>query len=944
MSKIKSVSSIILIAMLLVLTPFNASFIAKAEETSSAQQNAQELKLKDASFLGQFEVEVEPKGTVANIEKIKINDVEQEAKSSKWLAFNGGYYLDKDNNKIIMNEPSDGASFTVVMKSGSIYNYEYKRNAKKGKRFELKTSENKGDDSSKPDTGNKDQETTNNDVNNLKVNDYSTFSDFMLNLEPKEAINQIKEIQFNRAVQEAKTSKWLAFNGGYYLDKEKSAIIMNEPRDGALISITLNSGKTYNYKYVRSNKVGQRMVEQTDETVNSTKTLKIRLVGSFEGAIQGQQKYDAVSGASMSASINKNSNVQVQAAEVESPDSVVPESAWKPLNKMQNLYVDRKQFNIELAADSGMTASYNVHDSAITLAGVPKKVGKYPVKVNVKDAAGRIATSNILYFEVFGTDEKLVDYLKIENSRKMHDGKYIWDMNPWLIKHFTHDSSQTVTLPKDIKAWYGSNTSGVYGKLGEAVEQGTQTKHNLIIPSGADLTMVNMIVNSSVRIVVKDGAKLNLKDTSIYGEIVVENGGTFSMNHETDHKGNSKFTNGAMINDQLILEDGATITNSKIYSNANFLTDGTKAKKIDTPVVVAKGNVNIVGEVYIRGDESATGEYNGKKVGGQPALKVENGNLNITSGSTLGLYGGGRMATTSIGGNAIELSNGEISGEGKLVAIGGASTWGTAGNAVSGNGKISVANAVLNGGNSYGKGSTPGKAYTEGVEISNNTIGKANDGKLLNGSSESDQPLYWNDITSVPQAADFGTEKINNTTEPVKPEEKKDSKDNIAEEKKPDTPVEKKDDSKPAVDPSKKDSADEYYFEVGANAVWKDANKDLLLVVKSKTNDAKTFDNFTGVEVDGKKLDPSNYKAVRGSVRISIRSSYLRSLSNGNHTITVSFNNGSASTSFNVANASGPVNTGDTGSLGYVFAFLIAGSIFVTIMAKKEEHNKIFID
>ena len=922
MRKIKNVSSVILIAMLLVLTPFNASFIAQAEEGTSAQQNEQELKLKDASFLGQFEVEVEPKGTVANIEKIKINDVEQEAKTSKWLAFNGGYYL--DNNKIIMNEPSDGASFTVVMKSGSIYNYKYKRNAAKGKKFELKTSENKGDDSSKPDKGNKDQETTNNDVNNLKVTDYSTFGDFMLNLEPKEAINQIKEIQLNRAVQEAKTSKWLAFNGGYYLDKEKSTIIMNEPRDGALISITLNSGKTYNYKYVRSNKVGQRMVEQTDETVNSTKTIKIRLVGSFEGAIQGQQKYDAVSGASMSASINKNSNVQVQAAEVETPDSVVPESAWKPLNEMQNLYVDRKQFNIELSADSGMTASYNVHDSAITLAGVPKKVGKYPVKVNVKDAAGRTATSNILYFEVFGTDEKLADYLKIENSRKMHDGKYIWDMNPWLIKHFTHDSSQTVTLPKDIKAWYGSNTSGVYGKLGEAVEQGTQTKHTLIIPSGADLTMVNMIVNSSVRIVVKDGAKLNLKDTSIYGEIVVENGGTFSMNHETDHKGNSKFTNGAMINGQLILEDGATITNSKVYSNANFLTDGTKAKKIDTPVVVAKGNVNIVGEVYIRGDESATGEYNGKKVGGQPALKVENGKLNITSGSTLGVYGGGRMATTSIGGNALELSNGKVGGEGKLVAIGGASTWGTAGNAVSGNGKISVANAVLNGGNSYGKGSTPGKAYTDGIEISNNTIGKANDGNLLNGSSESDQPLYWNDITSVPQAADFGTEKINKTTEPVKPEEKK-----------PDTPAEKKDDSKPAVDPSKKDSADEYYFEVGANAVWKDANKDLLLVVKSKTNDAKTFDNFTGVEVDGKKLDPSNYKAVRGSVRISIRSSYLRSLSNGNHTITVSFNNGSASTSFNVANASGPVNTGDTGSLGYVFAFLIAGSIFVTIMAIK---------
>ena len=72
MRRIKNVSSVILIAMLLVLTPFNASFIAKAEDGTSAQQNAQELKLKDASFLGQFEVEVEPKGTVANIEKIKI--------------------------------------------------------------------------------------------------------------------------------------------------------------------------------------------------------------------------------------------------------------------------------------------------------------------------------------------------------------------------------------------------------------------------------------------------------------------------------------------------------------------------------------------------------------------------------------------------------------------------------------------------------------------------------------------------------------------------------------------------------------------------------------------------------------------------------------------------------------------------------------------------------
>ena len=58
-----------------------------------------------------------------------------------------------------------------------------------------------------------------------------------------------------------------------------------------------------------------------------------------------------------------------------------------------------------------------------------------------------------------------------------------------------------------------------------------------------------------------------------------------------------------------------------------------KAKKIDTTVVVMRGNININGNVFICGDESATGEYNGRKVGGQPALKIENGKVNITKGS-----------------------------------------------------------------------------------------------------------------------------------------------------------------------------------------------------------------------------------------------------------------------------------------------------------------------
>ena len=57
----------------------------------------------------------------------------------------------------------------------------------------------------------------------------------------------------------------------------------------------------------------------------------VRLVGSFEGALTGQQKYDAISGASTSVSSNKNSNVEVQAAIL--PDGNEPaEDDWKPLS------------------------------------------------------------------------------------------------------------------------------------------------------------------------------------------------------------------------------------------------------------------------------------------------------------------------------------------------------------------------------------------------------------------------------------------------------------------------------------------------------------------------------------------------------------------------------------------------------------------------------------
>ena len=146
--------------------------------------------------------------------------------------------------------------------------------------------------------------------------------------------------------------------------------------------------------------------------------------------------------------------------------------------------------------------------------------------------------------------------------------------------------------------------------------------------------------------------------------------------------------------------------------------------------------------------------------------------------------------------------------------------------------------------------------------------------------------------------------------------------------------------------------AADYFFETGANTVWKNGDKDLLFVVKSKTDDTHTFDNFKGVEVDGKKLDVANYEAVKGSVRISLHSAYLRTLSPGTHNITVSFNNGSVNSNFTIAAAASSnqgaangsanvnnkkvVNTGDASGMVYMIILFVIASVMMTAIALKK--------
>lgn len=102
----------------------------------------------------------------------------------------------------------------------------------------------------------------------------------------------------------------------------------------------------------------------------------------------------------------------------------------------------------------------------------------------------------------------------------------------------------------------------------------------------------------------------------------------------------------------------------------------------------------------------------------------------------------------------------------------------------------------------------------------------------------------------------------------------------------------------------------------GANATWQKGSEDGL----SFTSNA-AFADFLKVQVDGKDLDASNYKVEEGSTIVTLKPSYLETLSAGKHTLAIVSDTGTAETEFTVLAAEGEAvdskddNDGDKESL-----------------------------
>ena len=73
-----------------------------------------------------------------------------------------------------------------------------------------------------------------------------------------------------------------------------------------------------------------------------------------------------------------------------------------------------------------------------------------------------------------------------------------------------------------------------------------------------------------------------------------------------------------------------------------------------------------------------------------------------------------------------------------------------------------------------------------------------------------------------------------------------------------------------------------------------------------------SFDSFKGVQVDGKTLAARNYIAGRGSIEVCLKPAYLRTLTNGDHIVTILSAEGDVSAVFAVSVAAGSVTGGKT--------------------------------
>lgn len=356
-------------------------------------------------------------------------------------------------------------------------------------------------------------------------------------------------------------------------------------------------------------------------------------------------------------------------------------------------------------AGSGMGASL-MYDT-VYVNGTPDAPGTYYVSATVTDGA-RSATTNRVPFRIYSGTESLKTRLS-----QLDPGIVDWDMEPYEIP-----VTENATVPAHLKNIYGSHESGVYGQIGSGARD--YSSETLTIPSGADVTIHNMKINSSVRVVVEKGGRLTLVDSVVFGPVDVH--GTISGS-------------GAATTNTVTLHDGSAIEDLDLRSHAHYLTDGS----LDAPTPTSP--VAVEGAVEVRGSNTVTGDEGAASLAGQNAIEMKPGSaLEITEGSRLTAVGGGvNAAYPSKGGHGIVMGEGsKVTGPGAVDARGGDSYQHDAGDGISGSGIVDVGELAAKGGDSAPGGypTTSGRHGTGGDAVAKTVLVRANALTTTGGAGE----------------------------------------------------------------------------------------------------------------------------------------------------------------------------------------------------------------
>ena len=134
-----------------------------------------------------------------------------------------------------------------------------------------------------------------------------------------------------------------------------------------------------------------------------------------------------------------------------------------------------------------------------------------------------------------------------------------------------------------------------------------------------------------------------------------------------------------------------------------------------------------------------------------------------------------------------------------------------------------------------------------------------------------------------------------------------------------------------------------YNFTEGADGTWSGDGNGLTVRAVRANDEANTLPHFKGIKVDGNDVAAENYTASNGSVIVTLKADYLKTLPAGEHTLTLVFDDSDPiSTKFTIKAADTVVATGEsTSPTAAIGALLIAAAIGtgVFVVRKRKETN-----